>query len=278
MSYTPIVPASGYAGWKLLNRTMAAQKTAFTSSAEMQRDEDYFREKIGSITTAEDLVSDRRLLKIALGAFGLEADIDNKFFIRKILEEGTQDTEALANKLADKTYLKLSQAFGFGDYTTPRTALSGFADEVLASYETRQFEVAVGEADDSLRLALAAERELPELAAGTSSDNAKWYSIIASKSLSTVLRGALALPESVSSLNVDQQLTIYKNKADRVLGSTNAGDLGNTDMLEKVIRLYLVRSQVDIASAAATGQAVALQLLQGGATPGTTTATLSLLL
>lgn len=278
MSYTPIIPASGYAGWKLLNRTMEAQKTAFTSSAELQRDEDYFREKIGTITTAEELVSDRRLLRVALGAFGLEADIDNKFFIRKVLDEGTLEPSDLANKLADKTYLKFSQAFGFGDYDTPRTGLSGFADEILAKYETRQFEKAVGEADETLRLALSAQRELPDLASGDTSENAKWYSIIGSKSLGTVLRGALALPESVAALDVEQQLSIYKNKAERVLGSSNASDLGGEDMLEKIVRLYLVRSQIDNSSATLSGQSVALQLLQSASAAPSTASTFSLLL
>ena len=39
--------------------------------------------------SAADLVADRRLLKVALGAFGLEGEIDKKAFIRKVLEEGT---------------------------------------------------------------------------------------------------------------------------------------------------------------------------------------------
>lgn len=278
MSYTPIIPASGYAGWKLLNRTMDTQKAAFAASAEIQRDEDYFREKIGSITTAEDLVSDRRLLKVALGAFGLDSDIDNKYFIRKVLEDGALDTDALANKLADKTYLKLTEAFGFGDFSTPRTVLSDFADEILAKYETRQFEIAVGDSDDTLRLALSAQRELPELAAKSSSNNTKWYSIIGSKSLSTVMRGALGLPASIASLDVDQQLTIYQDKAERLLGSSELSVLTTPDTLEKIVRNYLIRSQIDNAGTATNGQSIALHLLQAGSAGSTSSSTLSILL
>lgn len=269
MSFTPVIPLSGYAGWAMLNRTIEAQKTAFVNSAEIQRDEDYFREKIGTISTAEDLVSDRRLLKVALGAFGLSDDINNKYFIQKVLDEGTLDDTSLANKLADKTYFALSEAFGFGDYETPLTQQSGFADEILAKYETLQFEVAVGDADETMRLALAAQRELPALAEKTSSNNAKWYKVIGSESLSEVVRTALGLPESVGSLDVDQQLQIYKDKAERVFGSSDFSIFSETETVDKAIRNYMVRAQID-AGATMTSQSVALQLLGGGSS-GTST-------
>ena len=81
MTYSPAIPLGGYAGWAYLKRTMTAQTTAFNASPDLKSDEDYFRAKIGQITTADQLVNDRRLLKVALGAFGLDKDIDNKFFI-----------------------------------------------------------------------------------------------------------------------------------------------------------------------------------------------------
>ena len=81
---------------------------------------------------------------MALTAYGLEGDINNKAFIRKVLEDGTLKEGALANRLADKQYQKLSAAFGFGDFPVPRSKLSDFADKTLALYRTRQFETAVG--------------------------------------------------------------------------------------------------------------------------------------
>jgi hypothetical protein len=61
-------------------------------------------------------VGDRRLLEVALGAFGLDDDIRNRFFIRKVLEEGTTSpSRRFANRLSDKRYLALAETFGFGD-------------------------------------------------------------------------------------------------------------------------------------------------------------------
>ena len=85
----------------------------------MMRDTDYFAAKIGEIDSAEQLVSDRRLLSVALGAFGLHADIDNKYFIRKVLEDGVLKEDALANRLTDERYKSLTKAFGFGDFSVP---------------------------------------------------------------------------------------------------------------------------------------------------------------
>ena len=65
MSFTPVIPFSGYSGWKFLEKTGAKQKASFEQSAQMKRDEAYFREKIGSVKTAADLVKDRRLLSVA---------------------------------------------------------------------------------------------------------------------------------------------------------------------------------------------------------------------
>ena len=115
MSFQPVLPLAGYAGWSFLKRTLARQQVAQQASPVQQRDEAYFREKIGKVTTAEQLVSDKRLLRISLTAFGLEADQNSTAFIRKVLEGGTLKEGSLANRLADKQYQKFAAAFGFGD-------------------------------------------------------------------------------------------------------------------------------------------------------------------
>ncbi|RWR27126.1 DUF1217 domain-containing protein [Sinirhodobacter populi] len=272
MTYTPAIPTGGYAGWLILNRTMAKQEAAFVQTAAYQRNEDYFREKIGSITSAEELVADRRLLAVALGAFGLDDDINSKAFIRKVLAEGTQASDSLANRLSDKSYFKLAEAFGFGDYETPRTAEAGFADGILEKYKNRQFEVAVGEVNESFRFALTAQRDLPEIAAKSSSNNTKWYQIIGSSPLASFMQTALGLPTAVSSLDVDRQLEIYQQKAKTLFGTDDLAAIVSADGMDKLIKSYLVRTQLTEGTSA-TGQSAALQILQG-----TSTNLLSLLL
>ena len=178
MSFQPVLPLAGYTGWGFLKRTMVRQQAVQQALPVQQRDEAYFRDKIGKADTAEKLVSDKRLLRIALTAFGLEGDVNNKAFVQKILEGGTLKEGSLANKLADKQYQKLSAAFGYGDFSVPRTKISTFPDEILAQFRTRSFESAVGVQNNTYRLAMNAERELPALAVKSTSETAKWFTVL----------------------------------------------------------------------------------------------------
>ncbi len=138
MTFQPVVPLAGTAGWAFLNRTLDKQQAAHAGSAPMKRATDHFRANIARAGTAEALVTDRRLLEVALGAFGLEEDINARAFIRKILEEGTTRRDALSSRLADKRYAKLALAFGYGDLGA-RVGLPGFAEDIIARYEARRF-------------------------------------------------------------------------------------------------------------------------------------------
>ncbi len=262
MSFSPVLPLSGYGGWAFLKRTLPAQQKAFEAAAPMKRDEDYFRAKIGSVKTADDLVSDRRLLGIALGAFGLDADIDNKFFVSKVLKDGTLDTQALSSRLADKQYQAFSAAFGFGDIAIPRTQLSGFADEILGAYKSRQFEKAVGEQNGDLRLALNAERELAKISVRPISDDAKWFTVMGSAPLRQVFEKALGLPSSFAALDLDQQLTTFKDKAGKLLGDSGIAQFSDPDAREKLLRQFLIRSDAAAIGISSAAGSVALQLLQ----------------
>jgi hypothetical protein len=262
MTYAPVIPTAGYAGWAILKRTMAKQTDSFVKSPEIKRDEDYFRANIGKITTAEDLVKDRRLLKVALGAFGLGADIDNKAFIQKVLEGGTLDSTSLANKLADKQYLKMAAAFGFGDFAMPSTRISTFPDQILKDYKARSFEAAVGNQDGDLRLALNAERELALLARKTGSEDTKWYGILGNSALRQVFTKALGLPTSISSIDLDQQLTAFKDKAAAIFGGGGVSQFTDPGKVETLIRRFLIRSQADASATTVGAGAAALAMLQ----------------
>lgn len=244
MTFSALLPAGGFLGWTYLQRTSAAQIDRLAKSAEITRNEAHFREKIGSIETAEELVADRQLLKVALGAFGLSDDLPNKYFVQKVLEDGTLSTDALSTKLADKTYAEMSAAFGFGDYATPRTKLSDFADRIIEKYRRQSFEEAVGEQDEGLRLALNADRVLQTLAAKSSSADTKWYSILGNTALRTVFETAFGLPESFGSIDLDQQVSVMKSKAETLLGSEDPAALADDDTRESLIKRFLVQREI----------------------------------
>jgi hypothetical protein len=265
MSFAPVLPLGGFAGWAFLKRTQAAQQAAFDARAPTRREEEYFRERIGSIATAEELVADRRLLRVALGAFGLDGDVNNRFFIRKVLEEGTLDPRSLSNRLSDKRYQKLSAAFGFGDMQPSRNQIGGFADRILDAWRTRGFEAAVGERSQPMRLALNAERELAELAAGQMSEDAKWFTVMGQAPLRQVFETAFGLPKAFGALDIDRQLQILRDKAQQVFGDSRVSQFADPDRMEALNRRFLLRS--DIAEGAGlsfSSGSAALMLLQSG--------------
>lgn len=262
MSFQPVLPLSGYAGWRFLGRTMERQQAAFNESATLQRELDYFAEKIGEVESAEALVADRRLLTVALGAFGLQDDIGNRFFIRKVLEEGATAPDALANKLADKTYLKLAEAFGFGGAGAPRTQQEGFAEEIAAAYRSRSFERAVGEQDDAMRLALNLERELADLAQRPIGDEAQWFSVMGSEPLRAVFDTAFGLPDAFAALDLDRQLEVYRSRAEALFGDSALDQFADPAKREELVKLFLLKSEAAASGAMSSAQ-TALTLLGG---------------
>ncbi|MCW8843681.1 MAG: DUF1217 domain-containing protein [Rhodobacteraceae bacterium] len=263
MSFQPILPMGGLAGWAFLKRTQDSQETAFKASPQLNRDTDYFQDNIGNISSAEDLVSDHRLLKVALGAFGLSADIDSQFFVRKVLEEGTLAEDSLANRMTDSRYKELSAAFGFGDFDTPRTKISDFGDKIVEAYQTRSFEVSIGQQDDSMRLALNAERELAKIAQKDLSDDAKWYLVMGDGPLREVFETALGLPTGFGQLDIDQQLEVFRDKTSSFMGNGEVDQFTDPENVASLIERYLLMSQISNSASTSSAQ-IALTLLQGG--------------
>jgi hypothetical protein len=263
MSFRPVLPVAGFAGWGFLKRTMARQQAAQQALPAQARDEAYFRDRIGKVSTAAELVNDRRLLRISLAAFGLEGDVNSKAFIQKILEGGTLKEGSLANKLADKQYQKLAAAFGFGDFSVPRTRISTFPDEILAQYRVRAFETAVGDQNNTYRLALNAEREIPVLAAKNTSETAKWYGILGSAPLREVMQTALGLPKSFAAIDIDQQVSVLRTKAEAAFGSPDPVQFRDPARMEALVRRFLLLSDMRDQTAAYSPGAAALTLLRG---------------
>ncbi len=261
MTYQPIVPASGNLGWIFLNRTREAQQDAFDNSAQIARDSDYFRDKIGQIESAEQLVSDRRLLSVALSAFGLSDDINNKFFVKKVLEEGTLSDEAFSNRLSDKRYFNMAKAFSF-DITPPNTALSTFSEDIIQLYKSREFEVAVGNTDEDLRLALGVERELGEIVDRDLSEESMWFAIMGSPPLRRVFDTALGLPAQFAAIDIDRQVEVFQDKSLRAFGTSNPADFADPELQDDLIRNFLFRAELAASASATARGSVALSLLR----------------
>lgn len=259
MSFQPLVAQGGYLGWRLLTRTLETQKAILAKTTAVQRVHADLSQRLPQHDTAESLVADRRSLAPVLTAYGLEGEVKNRALIRKILEQGTSERTALANRMADKRYAAFARNMGF-DGKKPATTQAGFADKIFNQYVDREFERLVGERDQNLRLALNARRELSDMAGRASTENTKWYEVLGNPPLRKVFEGAFALPSSFAKLPIDRQVSEMKDRHEKMFGSGGMAVFKNDDAVEKLIRNFLIRSQV-AQGRAASGYSVALQLL-----------------
>ncbi|MCF6316051.1 MAG: DUF1217 domain-containing protein [Marinosulfonomonas sp.] len=267
--FQPVVPFGGFSGWSFLTRTLDNQKEAFANSSEIAREVDYFKENISKIQTAEDLVADRRLLKVALESFGLGEDINNKFFIRKVLEDGTSEDDALANRLSDKRYLEFSKAFGFGDLPAPNTVLSDFGSKITSAFKERQFEAAIGDQNEDFRLALGIERDLTDIAGKDLQEDTLWFTVMGNPPLRKVFETAFNLPESFGALDLDKQLETLKDKAQSAFGDSGIKQFASTEKLKDLTQLFLLRADVQALNLNLGSSQTALTLLQNISIPRT---------
>ncbi|MBY5933617.1 DUF1217 domain-containing protein [Tateyamaria omphalii] len=259
--YQPVLISSGLVGWQFLQRTYDQQLETFSQSAQVKRDTDHFAEKIGSITTAEDLVSDRQVLTVALGAFGLSEDINNKFFIEKMLGEGTTANDALANRFTDSRYREFSEAFGLGPGEVRGSLSSGFADDIISRFRANSFEIEAGNQDESMRIALYAERTLPDVVNAEGSDASKWFNIMGQPPLRSLFETALGLPDAFGQVDIDQQLSVFQERAERILGVSDPAEFATEGALDKLITTYFARAQIEQIGSGASSASIALTLL-----------------
>ncbi|MEX0327480.1 MAG: DUF1217 domain-containing protein [Ruegeria sp.] len=263
MTFQPVVPTGGIAGWRFLQRTYDAQLQSFAGSDVNARDRAYFLDNIGDVRTAEDLVSDRRLLQVALGAFGLEDDLNNTYFIQKVLSDGTRADDALANRLADGRYREFSDAFGLGAGATRKTGLITNMEQIADDSLTARFEVAVGQSDDAMRIALYAQHALPEIASLDGSGDRKWFELMGNPPLRRMMETALGLPSSFAQLDLDRQLGQFKERLARVTGSDDLAQFKDSEAVSKLTDTYLARNQIAQFQASFSPAQTALILLGG---------------
>ena len=260
MSFQPFVLGTGLPGWNLLNATLDMQKSAFNRSRPTLSDSNYFLERFGDINTPDDIVSDRRLMRVVLGAYGLSDDIENRYFIKTVMAEGVADPEALANRLADRRYRALARDFDFSLSPPAHKADAGLSSRTVENFRNQSFEIEIGKADNDMRLALGFSRELNTLSRASSSNSAAWYQVLATPPLREVLQTALGLPTEFARLDIDDQHSRIQAKAQSVFGTSDIADLTDAEVSDQVTRRFLLIRQAESKSGSSSLQ-TALVLL-----------------
>jgi hypothetical protein len=80
--------------------------------------------------------------------------------------------------------------------------------------------------------------------------------------LKQVFTKALGLPASVGAIDLDQQLQLFKAKADAVFGENTVSQFSDPAKVDTLIRRFLVRAQVDANAGQSGSGAAVLSMLQ----------------
>ncbi|MEM9015099.1 MAG: DUF1217 domain-containing protein [Pseudomonadota bacterium] len=263
MTFLPAIPLTGLVGWRVFQESAPRQQEVFERQPLVQKNVAHFRENASTALTAADLVADRRLLSVALGAFGLEEEINKRALIRRVLEEGTIERDAFANRLNDKRWRDFAETFGYGDGVGARVLSPAFQESIISRYLERAFEASVGEVDTDMRLASNFRREALEIANGEDVDRVGWFEIMGQRPLRAVMEAALGLPTSIGTADIDQQRDLFADKFQNVFGVDSLSALRDPDVMDAVLQRFFLQSELQNGPSASTPGAAALSILSG---------------
>jgi hypothetical protein len=170
----------------------------------VKRESAYYLANIENVKSVDDLVGNRRLFAYAMKAFGLGDMVYAKAFMRKVLTEGIDRRDSLANKLADPRFREFAATFNFARYGEATTAFGRTRAETVDRYVRQTLEENAGRQNEGVRLALYFARKAPQLT-GT-------YDILADKSLLKVVQVALKIPAATGRMDIDKQARLISDR------------------------------------------------------------------
>lgn len=184
------------------------------------REIEYYLTHIEAVKTVDDFVGDKRLMRFALRAHGLDSLSKATAFVRKLLEGGIDNTASLANKLADPRYAAFVGALNFARHGAVATIFDRARQGVVDKYLDQRLEEDAGTRNEGLRLALYFRRKAPQLR--------DHYAILADKALAQVARTALGLSGLTAQADIDTQKQQLANRID-------LADFKDAEMLDRFI-------------------------------------------
>lgn len=232
-----------------LRQTERLQK-AVSDDPQVRRETDYFLANISSIKSARDLVANPRLLAVATTAFGLNDMAYAKAFLTKLMDDGLDKPDSLANKLVDKRFRALVEAFNFGDLGAVTTLISARMDAVVANYRRQILEDRAGVVNPAARIALYFQRQAPALNSG--------MEFLADKALYQFARTTLDLP--ATPIQSEEGL---KAAAKVIENRINLAELKTTAGVDKLASRFA--AMWDIANPSAQSPPLGLSPLSGPA-------------
>lgn len=185
------------ASYRLIAGNLDRSLAAAAAQPQVARETAHYLANIGKVKSIDDFLANERVFAYAMKAFGLQEMGYAKAFLRKVLIEGLDARDSLANRLSDNRYRELVETFNFARYGSATTSFQRTQDGVVSRYVRQTLEESAGAENEGVRLALYFRRRAPEIR------NA--YGILADPALLKVVQTALGLPSGMSAGALDRQ-------------------------------------------------------------------------
>jgi hypothetical protein len=146
---------STFVSYRMVTADYAKSMARTLSDAQVAREQTYYRDNIGKVTSVDDFLKDQRLYAYAMKAYGLEDMTYAKAFMRKVLESDLSKEDSFTRKLVDTRYITFARAFNFsptGDVEPGLAIAQDTSDQdetigLYSEFRTRQGAAAAAEVE-----------------------------------------------------------------------------------------------------------------------------------
>lgn len=263
MTFQPVIPLPGLGGWNFLQSTYDRQFETFSNSFQIKDDTEYLKQKLGERPAIEDFLSDPRLRRVTLTAFGLNGEEWKVGFHRKVLEEAQDPESSFLQRLNNPQYTRFAEALSPIDGELVLS--SDQVDQIAARYAAESFELAVGEQNNSMRLSLNYQSEISEVITEGATDDTIIFRILGNVPMRSVLETALSIPSDIGQLDLDRQAEVFKDRLRSQMGISSLQELKDPEMVDKMITRYQAIDGINQTSATLSSASTALTLLSNAA-------------
>lgn len=222
---------------KLLDATQTREMKLIQDSPANARAIQKFKDQVGSISTAKDLVKNYDVYSFVMRAYNLKDQMFGKAMIQKILESDKTQPGSLISKMTDSRFTTFYDAMGF---TANGTQNSNFAnpawqDKVVQRFVQQTYINDEAKQNATVGVALEFRQKAPSVKS--------WYDILKDKNMGAFMRRVLNIPDGVVNQTLDQQVKIFQQKYDIT-------KLQDPAQIQTLVQKYVIMS--DAQNAAAT--------------------------
>lgn len=218
------------------------------------KDATAYQEAIAGIDSVSDLLANRPMVDFILLAKGLEPKKVSTEFLKKIFSSDLNNPKSFANTQSDPRFAEIVASFNFDSKgNVARLPMMGPQKrdqfrETQANYLQQSLEQQQGDTNPGVRLALYFQRKAGEITSA--------YDILADKALSEVFRTTFDLPDSMASMQIDQQAKVV----DKFM---KIKDLSDPAKVEKLLSRFSAMHDVRNGESIGQRQSPLLNLFQG---------------